>query len=305
MRRAFVEALIKAAENDPRVIFLTGDLGYGVFDDFIARFGSRYVNVGIAEALLVNAAAGLAMEGFRPIVYSIASFMTARPFEQIRFTVGYPGLPVVIVGAGGGFCYSVSGISHHAPDDFALMSLIPDMTVVAPGDPNEVHALLPQILRLNGPSYIRIGKFGEPVYESPAPIELGRGRLLQAGKSVALLTTGETAPLALQAMQQLATEGIYPSLCQFHTIKPLDTSMLDHLASTTTTFICIEECLPQGGLYSGVLEWQRQTSSTVYLERLGPDDKFAFGNPNRENLRADMHFDSHAIADACRRAWHS
>ena len=159
MRKAFAEALFQAAEKDPRVIFLTGDLGFGTFDAYQAKFGPRYVNVGVAEAQLVNAAAGLALEGWRPIIYSIASFATGRPFEQIRISVGYAGLPVVIIGAGGGYTYASSGVTHHAGEDLGLMSLIPGMTVVAPGDPNEVTQLLPQLLKLDGPSYLRVGKY--------------------------------------------------------------------------------------------------------------------------------------------------
>ena len=106
MRRAFADVLMKIAENNPRVVFLTGDLGYEVFDEFRDTFGPRYVNVGVAEAQLVCCAAGLAKEGWKPIVYSIGSFMTGRPFEQLRVSVSYPNLPVVVVGAGAGYTYA-------------------------------------------------------------------------------------------------------------------------------------------------------------------------------------------------------
>lgn len=305
MRRAFVEALTEAAAHDPRVVFLTGDLGFEVFDVFEARFGSRYINAGVAEAQLVNAGAGLAREGFRPLIYSIASFMTGRPFEQIRFSIGYPGLPVVVVGAGGGYCYSHSGVSHHAPDDFALMGLIPGMTVTAPGDPGEVRALLPQLLALPGPSYIRIGKFGEPTYNADAPTVLGRARLLRAGERIAVLTTGEMAPLALAALAELSRDGIQPRLYQFHTIKPLDTATLTALARDTHSLIVVEEAAPQGALFSGVLEWLHRTGATVRLHRLGPSESFVFGNPHREALRREQGFDAAAIAAACRAEWNT
>ena len=303
MRRAFVEALTLAAERDPRVVFLTGDLGYGVFDDFMARFGPRYINAGVAEAQLVNAAAGLAREGFRPLAYSIASFLTARPFEQIRFSIAYPGLPVVLVGAGGGYCYSQSGVSHHAPDDFALMGLIPGMTVVAPGDPGEVRALLPQLLALPGPAYIRIGKFGEPSYEAAAPVQLGRARVLRAGERVAILTTGEMAPVALAALPALAADGRTPLVCQFHTIQPLDTAALEQLAAQARTFIIVEEAAPEGALFSGVRNWNHATGGRVQLVRLGPGPDFVLGNPVREAYRQAAGFDAAAIAAACRAAW--
>ena len=150
MRRAFADTLNHVAAQNPRVMLLTGDLGFEVFDEFQARFGPRYVNVGIAEAQMITAAAGLAREGWFPVAYSIAAFATARPFEQIRFSVSYPNLPVVLVGAGGGYIYAPSGVSHHAADDLALMTALPGMTVVAPGDPNEVAQLLPQLFTQSG-----------------------------------------------------------------------------------------------------------------------------------------------------------
>ncbi len=306
MRRAFVDTLTEMAARDDRVAILTGDLGFQVFDGFIARFPDRYVNVGIAEAQVVCAAAGMARVGFCPFAYSIASFMTARPFEQIRFAVAYPRLPVVFVGAGGGYCYAQSGVSHHAPDDFALMGLIPGMTVVAPGDPHEVKELLPQLVRLDGPSYIRIGKFGEPAYEAESPIVLGKGRILRPGRRVAVLTTGETAPIALDALQRLAPDGIAPTVCQFHTLRPLDTALLGELAAAGhTTFVCVEECSPQGGLHQQVALWIQSAGLPVRHVRLGPPDEFVLGNPDRNAFRATCGFDADGIAGACRTAWTS
>jgi transketolase len=303
MRRAFVDSLTTLAERDPRVILLTGDLGFQVFDDFIARCGRQYVNVGVAEAQMVCAAAGLALEGFRPIVYSIASFMTGRPFEQLRVSVAYPGLSVVVVGAGGGFCYSACGVTHHAAEDFALMSLLPGMTVVGPGDPNEVKALLPQMLALDGPSYIRIGKFGEPTFEADSPIILGRGRKIRDGARVAVITTGEMAPVALAGLAELAAEGIAPLVYQFHTIKPLDTATLDDLAARVKTLVVVEEAAPIGGLASAVTAWRTARDAGPRIVRLGPPDAFALGNLGRDTLRAKLGFDAAAIRQACRDAW--
>lgn len=303
MRKAFVQSLTRLAEKDPRVIFLTGDLGFHMFDDFIAGFGARYINVGIAEAQMVCAAAGLALEGYRPFVYSIASFMTGRPFEQIRVSIAYPRLPVVIVGAGGGYCYSTSGVTHHAAEDFALMSLMSDMTVVGPGDPNEVVALLPQLLELSGPSYIRIGKFGEPTYEAESPVILGQARLLRLGEKVAIVTTGEMAPIVLEAARALEAEGITPIVYQFHTIKPLDIRTLNGLGTAVQTLIVVEESVPLGGLASAVMAWHGSYGGRLRLVRLGPPDELALGNLRRETLRRRFGYDQEAIAKECRSAW--
>jgi transketolase len=303
MRRAFVHSLHELADQDPRVIFLTGDLGYEMFDEFKAKHGARYVNVGIAEAQLVSAAAGLAREGFRPIVYSIASFMTARPFEQIRVDVAYPHLPVIIIGAGGGYCYSSSGVTHHAAEDLSLMSMLPGMTVVAPGDPNEVSALLPQLLRQDGPAYIRLGKFGEPACPSESPVVLGQARVLRGGRRIALATTADLATLVLGVADELLKERIIAGVFHFHTIKPLDTETLDRFSRGLETMIIVEEAIPSGGLASAVMAWKESRGSAMKLVRLGPPDAFALGSWNRETLRDRFSYGPAAIREACRRAW--
>lgn len=301
MRRAFAESLLLAAEGDPRVIFLTADLGFGTFDAFQARFGPRYVNVGVAEAQLVCAAAGLALEGWRPIVYSIASFATGRPFEQIRVSLGYARLPVVVVGAGGGYTYASSGVTHHAGEDLGLMSLVPDMTVVAPGDPYEVSQLLPQLLKLKGPSYFRIGKYGEPAYQAESPVTLGRGRKLRDGNDVALICTGQIASTVLDAVEYLKPQGVVPAVYQFHTVQPLDTSLLDSLRERVHTIVVVEEHLPVGGLAAAVSAWRASCRSGPQIVRLGPPRALVLGNPTVNEMRARLGFDATGIADTCRR----
>ena len=301
MRKAFAESLLRAAEADPRVIFLTGDLGFGTFDAFQARFGPRYINVGVAEAQLVCAAAGLALEGWRPIIYSIASFATGRPFEQIRVNLGYAALPVVVVGAGGGYTYASSGVTHHAAEDLGLMSLVPNMTVVAPGDPQEVSQLLPQLLKLDGPSYFRIGKYGEPAYDAETPAILGRGRRLRHGNDVALVCTGQIASVVLDAVDSLKHEGVTPAVYQFHTLQPLDTSLLDSLGERVHTIVVVEEHLPVGGLAAAVSAWRTPRQSGPRVVRMGPPHALVFGNPTINEMRERLGFDSRAIADVCRR----
>jgi transketolase len=303
MRQAFAETLTQLAAENPRVIFLTGDLGFQVFDDFRARFGARYVNVGVAEAQMICAAAGLALEGWHPVVYSIASFITSRAFEQIRININYPQLPVVIVGAGGGYSYSSSGVTHHAADDLALMSVLPGMTVVAPGDPNEVAQLLPQILQLPGPSYLRIGKFGEPSYNVDEPAILGRARLLKDGERVAVVSTGDMASLVLEVLETLRTNGIFPIAYQMHTVKPLDTATLDLLAERVETIIVIEEHVPFGGLGATVGLWRATHEEGPKVIRIGAPDRVVLGNPKRDDLWHCLKYDAQSIYKACYSAW--
>lgn len=305
MRKAFTDALVEAARSDDRVIFLTGDLGFQVFDPFRQEFGARYVNVGVAEAQLMCAAAGLALEGWRPVVYSIASFVTARPFEQIRISINYHNLPVVIVGAGGGYLYGSDGVTHHAPDDFALMSLLPGMTVVAPGSPEEVKTLFRELLQLDGPSYMRIGKFGEPHYEASDGIVLGKARLISHGSHVAILSTGEMAPIVVRALGVLRSEGITPVAYQFHTIKPLDTETLSRIADEVDSLILIEEATPIAGLSASAMNWLATRKDRPRIVRLGPADTLVIGNADRDSIRRRFGFDAESLAEVCRKEWHS
>ena len=301
MRKAFAESLILAAEADPRVIFLTADLGFGTFDTFQSKFPTRYVNVGVAEAQLVCAAAGLALEGWRPIIYSIGSFATGRPFEQIRINLGYLNLPVVVVGAGGGYTYASSGVTHHSGEDLGLMSLVPNMTVVAPGDPNEVTQLLPQLLKLKGPSYFRVGKYGEPAYHAEAATVLGHGRMLRAGKEIALVCTGQIASVVVDTVDALKAEGITPAVYQFHTVQPLDTGLLDSLAERFHTIVVVEEHLPVGGLAASVNAWRAPRPSGPRIVRLGPPHALVLGNPTVNEMRSRLGFDAAAISETCRK----
>ena len=303
MRKAFAETLIHLASENPRVIFLTGDLGFQIFDSFRERFGPRYVNVGVAEAQMVCAAAGLAMEGWRPITYSIASFMTTRAFEQIRVSVCYPQLPVVIIGAGGGYGYASSGVTHHAADDLALMSVLPGMTVIAPGDPNEVAELLSQAMQLPGPAYFRIMGVGEPRLDTDAPVILGRARELRKGDRIAILCTGDMSSIVMKAVDTLKPENIFPAVYNIHTLKPLDTAALDQIAEMVEVIIVVEEHVPLGGLGTAVSAWKVRNERKTPVVRLGPPDALVMGNPARAELQQRLGYDAMAIADACRGAW--
>ncbi|MDD4869477.1 MAG: transketolase C-terminal domain-containing protein [Kiritimatiellae bacterium] len=303
MRRAFSNCLIQMARQNPRVIFLTGDLGFQIFDEFKKEFSSRYVNVGVAEAQLMLAAAGLAKEGWRPIAYSIASFATARPFEQIRISICYPNMPVVIVGAGGGYTYSNSGVTHQSPDDLGLMSMLPGMTVVAPGCPSELSMLMPGLFSLKGPSYLRIGRFGEPDYQSASPAEIGKARLLRNGEKVAIMCTGDIGTVVIQAVEFLNRDGITPIVYQMHTIKPLDTDVLNGLAKKVKSIILVEEHLPSGGLFSAVAAWLVTNSRKLRLVRLGAPDIMITGSPRREELRRRIGCDAESIRQACVKEW--
>ena len=183
-----------------------------------------------------------------------------------------------------------------------MMSLLPNMTVVSPGDPVETAALFPQLLQLDGPSYFTVGRYGEPVYEAEEVPVLGKARLLRSGGEIALLSTGDMAAETLKAADLLAADGIRPVVYQFHTVKPLDTATLDLLADAVETIVVAEEHVPTGGLAGSVCAWAAERGRAPRIVRKGPRDAFALGNLDRATLRRRWEFDAEAIAEACRAA---
>ncbi|OUR60332.1 hypothetical protein A9Q74_14050 [Colwellia sp. 39_35_sub15_T18] len=301
MRRAFSDTLVEIADKNEKLMFLTGDLGYQVFTELEEKHPDKYINAGIAEAQMATCAAGLALSGYRPIIYSIASFMTGRAFEQIRVSINYQQLPVLVVGAGGGYIYANSGVTHHAAEDMGLMSLLPGMQVLSPGSPEEVKSLLWQFFETTKPAYMRVGRFGEPEYEALAPVELGKARPVAQGSDIALLSTGDSVISCVEACQLLAENNINPSHYQYHTIAPFDETTLENVLMTHQHVIVIEDHFPVGGLYSKVCEYKAKGQYLSNLHRLGPKHELLFGAPSIKELKAEQHYDAQGILNFCHR----
>lgn len=276
MRNAFIRALTEAAVADERIVFLTADLGFKLFDDFARRCPGRFFNVGVAEANMAGVAAGLALEGKKPFIYSIVPFATLRCFEQLRNDIAYHGADVTVVGVGGGFSYGQNGATHHALEDVALLRLLPGMTVVAPGDPAETEAAVRALARHRGPAYLRLGRAGEPaVHPGRVEIELGKALQLREGRDVALLATGNMVATAARVAELLAARGLTCRVLSVHTVKPLDVEAVARAARETRLLATLEEHGLMGGLGSAVAEWLAESGSFVRLKRFGAQDRFA------------------------------
>ncbi len=201
MRSAFINELIVQARLHPEIFLIVGDLGFSVIEPFAAEFPDRFINAGVAEQNMTGVAAGLASEGYHVFTYSIANFPTFRCAEQIRNDIVYHNLPVTIVSVGGGVAYGSLGYSHHAVQDIALMRLFPGNLLACPGDPVETRACMKALVELRRPSYLRLGKAGEPVVHSEEiapPCPGGTVEVLKStsGKN-AFLTTGAALKLAV------------------------------------------------------------------------------------------------------------
>ena len=276
MRNAFADEITQIAVTDERIVLLSGDIGNRLFDNFKAKFPSRFLNCGVAEANMTGVAAGLAMSGLRPITYTIAPFATTRCLEQIRDDICYHNLPVVIVGIGAGLGYAELGATHQSLEDIAFMRVLPNMNVLCPADPIETKKALHAALKTNQPTYLRLGKKGEPeLFDNSLELQIGKAITLQEGADLSLISTGTILPMVIQVAQQLERYDHSVSVIHFGTVKPLDIDALRHTALNHSIIVTIEEHSRIGGFGAAVSEWLSDNNiSKLRLLRIGTQDKF-------------------------------
>jgi transketolase len=276
LRDAFAEELYAAAREDDRIVLVAADISpASAMARFVEEFPGRFVNVGIAEQAMIGMCAGLALRGFRPFAYTIATFAAFRPFEQIRDDLGYQELPVTVVGVGGGVNYSALGGTHHAMEDVAVMSAIPGMTVLAPCDPAETRETVKAVLTRTGPSYLRLGKAGEPDLTSAAePFSLGAIRRLRDGSDGAIVGYGPILRLATGVADALGSEGVSLAVYSAPTVKPFDEEGISRLLHSYSSVFIVEEHVPHGGLASRVRECAWTAGARCTIDVLTLQDRF-------------------------------
>lgn len=276
MRNAFIDELVALAERHSHIALVVGDLGYSVVEPFADRFPDRFINAGVAEQNMMGLAAGMASEGCHVFTYSIANFPTFRCAEQIRNDVDYQKLPVTVVAVGGGLAYGALGYSHHAIQDYALMRVLPNMLIAAPGDPMEVRACMRYLVANPRPSYLRLGKSGESSFH-PSPPEVSPGRWLElcpaqevagAGRR-SFLTTGATLQSAMVWAKDptLAGVGVHSLPLWGMSTKNVQRQQLERFDQVVT----LEDHLLDGGFGSWLSEACAQDSSTIRLRSHGLD----------------------------------
>jgi transketolase len=300
MRNAFADELTKLGNEDPRIVMLSGDIGNRLFDKFKDKHPSRFFNCGVAEANMMGVAAGMAMNGLRPVAYTITPFVTTRCLEQIRTDVCYHEAPVTIVAVGAGLAYSGLGPTHHACEDISFLRSIPNMVVVCPGDAFEMRGALRAAMQQNHPVYIRMGKKGEPVvHKGPiADFKIGKAITIAEGTDVCLLSTGNMLPEAIGAAHKLKDKGISAEVVSFHTVKPLDDECLKSAFARFKLVTTIEEHSLIGGFGAAVSEWLVDTE-TKYRKflRFGTPDAFFKKSGEQEYAREVLGLTGHQIAD--------
>ena len=305
MRKTSLDMVLELARRDPRVVFIGSDLGAGTLTEFRDEFPDRWFMEGVAEANLVGMAAGLAMDGFIPYINTIATFLTRRCFEQVAVDLCLHNLPVRLIANGGGLVYAPLGPTHIAIDDVALMRTLPNMTVVAPSDAQEMRRFVPQTLDWPGPVYIRLGKGGDTVISKPENgFAIGKAITYRDAGDVLIATSGIMTAHALAAADILARQGIACRIVHFHTIKPLDTETLFAHARGVRLIVTLDEHLLAGGLGSAVSEAlvDRYDGRVPVIRRLGIPDRFTDNYGSQDSLLAEFGLDAPAIAETVARA---
>ena len=284
MRDSFARTMYEVGHKTKDVFIVVADISpAGSMAPFRKDFPDRFVNVGVAEQSMIALCAGLALRGCRPFAYTIATFSIYRPFEQVRVDVCYQNLPVTIVGIGGGLAYSTLGGTHHAQEDVAIMSALPNMTVMAPCDPAETAAATWAAVACNGPVYLRLGKAGEPDLTSTAvdPYVFGRIRRLRQGRDICILSYGSITKMAFDAAEAIEKEsGATVAVASVHTIKPLDREGIARVLQEFSTVVVVEEHSPYGGLGAQVKEIAWESGARCRLATFSLKDEFvhAFGS---------------------------
>jgi len=257
-RNAYGETIAALAEKYPQVVVLDADLAGATMSKFFAaKYPERFFDCGIAEANMTDIAAGMSTCGLKPFTNTFAMFAAGRAFEQVRNSICYPHLNVVIVGSHGGVSVGEDGATHQCIEDFSLMRTIPGMTVVCPCDGYEMAQAVEALINYEGPAYLRLERPNTDIITDEIKgykFELGKGVTVCDGSDVTVIGTGIMVPMAVKAAELLKAEGISVRVIDMHTIKPLDEELVIKAAKETGCIVTTEEHNIIGGLGSAVAE---------------------------------------------------
>jgi len=277
-RAVYGQFLLEMAREDPKVLALSADLGRSSgLGAFAKELPSQFFNTGIAEQNLVGISSGLARMDYKVFATTFAPFASLRAGDQVRMNLGYMQEPVNLVALAGGFALGFLGNSHFGIEDIAIMRAIPGLTIVSPADCYEMYKCLQAAKDLNSPVYIRLtGGVGMPVvYEDDYDYEIGKAKILRPIERVTIVTHGTTVGHALKAVSALEADGISVGLVNMHTIKPLDSDVLNQALEKSDHVMVFEEHTVVGGLGSAILEYMNDTrNSGAVVHRQGVRDCF-------------------------------
>ena len=303
MRNTFASTFYDLGRADDRLAVIVADISpAGSIAQFRDDFPERFINTGVAEQVMIGLCAGMAQKGMRPFAYTIATFSVFRPYEMIRDDLCYQDLPVSIVGIGGGVSYSTLGGTHHAMEDVALMTGLPNMSVIAPCDPAETAAATRYLASENQhPAYLRLGKAGEPDLTSKAldPFVFGKIRRLRNGNRTAFLTYGPITATVVEIADRMAErDGYSPSVVNVPTLKPLDHEGIAKVLTSHDRVVVVEEHVPHGGLGSRVKELAWDIRASCELRHFSLKDEFIHTYGSHKDVLTPHGLDAESILAA-------
>ena len=301
MRKTALECVHKLAQDDKRVLFIGSDLGHGVLEKMKSEIPDQFFMEGVSEQYIIGMAAGLAMEGFIPYVNTIATFLTRRCYEQVAVDLCMHDLPVRLIANGGGGVYAPLGPTHLAIEDIAIMRALPNMTVVAPCDADEMNRLMMSTLEWPHPIYIRLARGGDPIVSvEENGFELGKSIKMRDGVDGLFVTTGVMTQLALETAEILKTKGVDIGVLHVHTIKPFDADGVVSAIDRVKAVVTVEEHIVNGGLGSVVLESCSELRPELLpkISRIGIPDKFATEYGSQNSLLQHWGITSSTLIDA-------
>ena len=301
MRQTSLDQVYQLAKVDPRIVFIGSDLGAGTLKKFKEEMPERFFMEGVSEAHIIGMAAGMALEGSIVYVNTISTFITRRCFEQVAVDLCLHKLKVRLIGNGGGLVYAPLGPTHLAIEDISIFRALPNMTVVAVADAEEMKRFMPQTVEHPGPIYIRLAKGGDPVVTSDKlPFRIGKAYPMREGRDALLVTTGVTLKVALDAAELLARSGIQAAVLHMPTVKPLDEEAFLDYASKSRVIVAIEENTIIGGLGSALAELisEAALNPARKFKRIGIPDRFPDKYGSQTNLLEYYGITAQAVAKA-------
>lgn len=252
MRNAFINNILDACKTRDDIFIISGDAGLGVFDTFKEQHQDRFLNLGAAEQNMISFAAGLAITGFKVVIYNIIPFLLYRCYEQVRNDICYQELPIILVGIGSGLTYSPQGMTHYSVEDIGIAQTLPNLALLSPIDPVEAHLAADFALAADSPVYVRLAKRGEPDIHATADFDITKPQVLRTGTKVALVCHGSVAGETLKAAEQLAGQGISALVVSVPLLQPMDRNALAGVLREVDLALSVEEHYSHCGL-GGIL----------------------------------------------------
>ena len=301
MRNAFVNTILEACLEQDDIFVISGDAGLGVFDTFKVDHPDRFLNLGAAEQNMISFAAGMAMTGYKVLLYNIIPFVLYRCYEQVRNDICYQDLPIILAGIGSGLTYSPQGMTHYSVEDIGIARTLPNLTVLSPIDPVEARLAADYALSASTPVYVRLAKRGEPDIHTSQQFDITKPQLLVEGDaSVTLLCHGSIAEETLQAARILAEENIHPRVFSVPMVQPLNRDALLHCLQGAESVVTVEEHYHSCGFGAALREIIMDSSLSCSLTTLGVPPRFIHEVHDTTGMRKLFRIDAVSIATKVR-----